>query len=104
MKSFLIILFIFFIFDNLGFSGGTKEYDIKNSWAIRNIEMALGSPIKQATNSERPNIAVVRKSLTAKVGIKKEPGFLYFVDKKGNIARAPMVRGRKAKKKRKRKR
>lgn len=29
----------------------------------------------------------------AKVGIKKEDGYLYFVDKKGNISRAKMARG-----------
>lgn len=31
-----------------------------------------------------------------KVGIKREPGYLYYIDKKGNIARAPMARGGKA--------
>jgi len=31
----------------------------------------------------------------AKVGVKKEKGFLYFVDKKGNVARAKMARGKK---------
>lgn len=38
----------------------------------------------------------------AKVGIKKESGYLYFVDKKGDISRAKMARGgrkKKAKKK-----
>ena len=34
----------------------------------------------------------------AKVGIKKEEGWLYYLDKKGNIARAKMGRGRKASK------
>ena len=29
----------------------------------------------------------------AKVGIKKEAGYLYFVDKKGDISRAVMKRG-----------
>ncbi|MBI2133872.1 hypothetical protein HYU11_04275 [Candidatus Woesearchaeota archaeon] len=29
----------------------------------------------------------------AKVGVKKESGYLYFVDKKGNVAKAKMVRG-----------
>ena len=29
----------------------------------------------------------------AKVGVKKESGFLYFVDKKGDISRAIMSRG-----------
>ena len=28
----------------------------------------------------------------AKLGIKREPGFLYFVDKQGDAARAPMAR------------
>ena len=31
----------------------------------------------------------------AKVGLKKQAGYLYFVDKKGNVARAKMARGRK---------
>lgn len=38
----------------------------------------------------------------AKVGIKKESGYLYFVDKNGDISRAKMARGgakKKAKKK-----
>ena len=34
--------------------------------------------------------------LIAKVGVKKESGFLYFIDKQGNAARAKMARGRKA--------
>lgn len=29
----------------------------------------------------------------AKVGVKKQAGYLYFVDKKGNVARAKMQRG-----------
>jgi len=39
----------------------------------------------------------------AKVGIKKVAGYLYFVDKKGDISRAKMVRGGKRKKKSKKK-
>lgn len=35
----------------------------------------------------------------AKVGIKREKGYLYFVDKKGNVGRAKMARGRKKGKK-----
>ena len=31
----------------------------------------------------------------AKVGVKKVAGYLYFVDKKGNVARAKMARGKK---------
>ena len=31
----------------------------------------------------------------AKVGIKREAGYLYFLDKKGNVARAKMARGKK---------
>jgi len=30
-----------------------------------------------------------------KVGIKRESGYLYFLDKKGNVARAKMARGKK---------
>ena len=42
----------------------------------------------------------------AKVGVKKEPGYLYFVDKDGDISRAKMARGaakKKAKKAKKKK-
>ena len=39
--------------------------------AIRNIELALGSRIKQVSNSERPNMEVSRKSIIAKTAIKK---------------------------------
>ena len=35
------------------------------------------------------------KKKVAKVGIKKKDGFLYFVDKKGNVACAKMARGKK---------
>jgi hypothetical protein len=34
-----------------------------------------------------------------KCGIKKEKGYLYFIDKKGDVSRAKMARGRKKKKK-----
>ena len=30
----------------------------------------------------------------AKVGVKKEDGYLYFVDKQGDVSRAKMVRGK----------
>ncbi len=33
-----------------------------------------------------------------KLGIKKEEGWLYYLDKKGNVSRAKMGRGRKASK------
>lgn len=39
--------------------------------AIRNIEKALGDGIKKVTESEKPNIDIVRKSITAKCQIKK---------------------------------
>jgi len=39
--------------------------------AIRNIELALGSSVKKPSNSEIPNINVVRKSIVAKTEIKK---------------------------------
>jgi hypothetical protein len=35
-----------------------------------------------------------------KCGIKKQKGYLYFIDKKGDISRAKMARGRKKKKRR----
>ena len=34
-------------------------------------------------------------SKVEKVGVKKQSGYLYFVDKKGNVARAKMARGKK---------
>jgi hypothetical protein len=34
----------------------------------------------------------------AKLGIKKEDGWLYYLDKRGNVSRAKMGRGRKASK------
>lgn len=34
-------------------------------------------------------------SKVAKVGVKKEEGWLYYLDKKGNVSRAKMGRGRK---------
>jgi len=38
----------------------------------------------------------------AKVGVKKEEGYLYFIDKAGDISRAKMVRkGKKSKKSKK---
>jgi hypothetical protein len=30
-----------------------------------------------------------------KCGVKRESGYLYFIDKKGNVARAKMARGKK---------
>ena len=39
--------------------------------------------------------------LVAKVGVKKVAGYLYFVDKRGNVARAQMARGGKKKGKKK---
>jgi len=33
--------------------------------------------------------------LVAKVGVKKQAGYLYFVDKNGNVACAMMARGKK---------
>jgi N,N'-diacetyllegionaminate synthase len=39
--------------------------------AIRNIEKALGSNVKTITPSEKENINIVRKSITAKCAIKK---------------------------------
>ena len=36
-----------------------------------------------------------------KVGIKRDKGYLYFIDKQGDISRAKMARGGKKKKKKK---
>ena len=49
------------------------EADELNSMvnAIRNIEIALGSDLKQPSKSEIPNMQIVRKSIVAKIVIKK---------------------------------
>ena len=39
--------------------------------AIRNIELALGSSVKKPSKSEIPNMQIARKSIVAKIGIKK---------------------------------
>ena len=39
--------------------------------AIRNLELALGNGIKKPSNSEIPNIKIVRKSIVSKTSIKK---------------------------------
>jgi N,N'-diacetyllegionaminate synthase len=39
--------------------------------AIRNIEIALGNGVKKPSNSEIPNMKIVRKSIVAKTEIKK---------------------------------
>lgn len=39
--------------------------------SIRNIELALGNGIKQASESEKSNVEIVRKSIVAAVSIKK---------------------------------
>ena len=31
----------------------------------------------------------------ANAGVQREAGYLYFIDKNGNVSRAPMARGRK---------
>ncbi|MDN5067870.1 N-acetylneuraminate synthase [Aliarcobacter butzleri] len=46
--------------------------------AIRNIELALGSCVKKPSKSEIPNIQIARKSIVAKMDIKK--GELLFED------------------------
>jgi N,N'-diacetyllegionaminate synthase len=43
--------------------------------AIRNIELALGSKVKDLTDSEKPNIERARKSIVAKTKIKKSEVF-----------------------------
>lgn len=43
--------------------------------AIRNVEVALGSGIKEPSESERPNIEIARKSIVAKQAIRKNDVF-----------------------------
>jgi len=44
---------------------------------IRNIEISLGNGIKQASNSEKKNLKIVRKSIVARKKIKKGEKFNY---------------------------
>ena len=44
---------------------------VKMVKSIRNIELALGSSIKKASNSEKPNMIIARKSIIANTNIKK---------------------------------
>ena len=49
-----------------------EPHELKNMIrAIRNIELALGSKIKKPSNSELKNLSIVRKSIVAKINIKK---------------------------------
>lgn len=72
--------------------------------SIRNIEKALGSNIKQPTDSERDNIAIVRKSIVAKLQIKKGEAFSEYnmTTKRPGTGISPMkwdnMIGRKAEK------
>ena len=38
-------------------------------------------------------VTIYMAEKVAKVGIKKQPGYLYFIDKQGDISRAKMARG-----------
>ena len=52
--------------------------------AIRNIEKAMGDGVKKATESEKKNIAIARKSIVAKTEIKKGD---IFTDKNLTVKR-----------------
>ena len=54
--------------------------------------------LKEAAEAEQKEEEAAGKRKVAKAGIKKEPGYLYYVDKEGDIARVPMARGRRKKK------
>lgn len=45
---------------------------------------------------------MVKAQKVAKVGVRKQAGFLYFIDKDGDVARVAMNRGGKKKAKKKR--
>ncbi|MDD5560634.1 MAG: N-acetylneuraminate synthase [Candidatus Omnitrophica bacterium] len=72
--------------------------------AIRNVEEAMGSGVKRASTSEKDNIGVVRKSIVARVNIKKGEHFTErnLAAKRPGIGVSPMqwyvVLGRVAKK------
>jgi len=61
--------------------------------AIRNIELALGSYIKEPSKSEKPNIKIVRKSIVAKTNIKKGEIFTEYnlTIKRPATGKSPMI-------------
>jgi len=42
-----------------------------------------------------------RPEKVAKVGVRRQDGYLYFIDKQGDVSRAKMARGGRAKKRKK---
>jgi len=76
-------------FKSLFFSGGIDEKFINKNHFKRNIQTGD----LNFTSIKKEGINMAKK--VAKVGVKKEKGYLYFVDKKGNVARAKMARGKK---------
>ncbi len=44
---------------------------------------------------------MAKQEKVAKLGVKREAGYLYYIDKSGNLARAPMARAGQAKGKKK---
>ena len=58
---------------------------------------------RQRSPKIREEVILVAEKV-AKVGIKKERGYLYFVDKQGDISRAKMARGGQSRSKSRRRR
>ncbi len=54
---------------------------------------------RRGKQTKRRDLPMAEK--VSKAGVKKEKGYLYFIDKKGNVARAKMARGGRKKGKQK---
>ena len=59
----------------------------------QHLPMQTRSPNNNARDRRRVRSMAEK---VAKVGIKKEAGYLYFVDKEGDISRAPKKHGRRS--------
>ncbi|MBN2453992.1 HIT domain-containing protein [Candidatus Woesearchaeota archaeon] len=79
----------------------TEEQQRKARNAIKAYLERFGSRVikKPAAKTAPKEKAPEKEGKVAKVGVKKEKGYLYFVDKEGDIAKAKMARGGKKGKK-----
>lgn len=59
----------------------------------RGIPKVLNSRVVRKKKKDRGDYCMAEK--VAKVGVKKEYGYLYFVDKQGDVSRVKMARGGK---------
>ena len=63
--------------------------------------MTLNITVPENINDTKPKISVIgiggaggNAEKVADAGVTRESGYLYFIDKDGDVSRAPMARGR----------